>query len=210
MKAVFISLVFAASAFAQSGFTINTPSNVAQCRPLQLTWTGGQPPYFLTVTPGAQPNAQPLVNLGQVNGTSFTWTKVNIQANTQIDFNLLDNNGALAQTAPVTVNDSGDSSCLGQPASGSGGTAAPPATTGGAPTGGATTSAGATTGGTTTPAGSSPAGSSPTKPATSAGNSASATKSGAPSSSSTNAAPANVVQTSAAGIIGAALLALLA
>ncbi|EKM78752.1 hypothetical protein AGABI1DRAFT_85658 [Agaricus bisporus var. burnettii JB137-S8] len=201
MKAALFSLVFAASAFAQS-FTINTPANVAQCQPLQITWSGGNPPYFLTVNPGSQPNGPPLVNLGEQNGTSFSWTQVNVQANTQIGFSLRDSSGAIAQTAAVTVNDSGDSSCLGQTPSGSGGTAAPPPAT--TPTGGA---GGGSTAGATTSGGASSGGSSTSR--TSAG-SGTTTGSGASTTTSPNGASANVVQVGAAGIIGAAIAALLA
>ncbi|EEB92267.1 hypothetical protein MPER_09249, partial [Moniliophthora perniciosa FA553] len=33
-------------AAVQAQVTINTPSNLVQCQPVQLTWTGGQSPYF--------------------------------------------------------------------------------------------------------------------------------------------------------------------
>lgn len=172
--------------------TINTPSNVVVCQPVLLTWTGGTPPYDLTILPGGEPNGNLIEDLGKQNGTSLTWV-ANIAAGTSIGFTLRDNVGLIAQTAPVNVLSGSDTSCVGKsPSSG----AAPPNTAGVTPSAApATTTAPATTGaasGTTT------------KPATSA-------TAGASKPSSTNAArPTQAIQIGAAGVVGAAILALLA
>ena len=80
-----------------------------------------------SVLPGNQPSAAPLVDLGEQTGTSFSWT-VNIaagtmshgsashsllltlSAGTSIGFTLRDGTGAIAQTAPVTIQNSSQSS----------------------------------------------------------------------------------------------------
>ncbi|KAI6039905.1 hypothetical protein EDC04DRAFT_2867889 [Pisolithus marmoratus] len=89
-------VLFVAGALAQ--FTINTPSNVVECEPTLLTWTGGT----RDILPGSTPNGTPLENLGQQNSTSVTWV-CNIQAGTSIGLTLRDSTGAVVQSAPFTV-----------------------------------------------------------------------------------------------------------
>ncbi|KAF8739392.1 hypothetical protein AX14_009764 [Amanita brunnescens Koide BX004] len=194
---VTILLFTASGALAQSTLTINTP-----------------------VLPGSQPGAQAIEAFPETNGTSISWT-VNLAAGTQIGLSLRDSTGNVAQSAPFTINPGPDSSCVGKPLSsgGASGTSVTfavssssqsnsatsiftsvtaPAATGssGATTGASTgTTTGAITGaatGTTTPHVASGTGSTP----------ATATH--------TNAASANAVKVGTAGLIGAALAALLA
>ncbi|KAG1747242.1 uncharacterized protein EDB91DRAFT_1117147 [Suillus paluster] len=102
MKTSVTSLVFfIAGALAQ--FTINTPSNVVECEPTLISWSGGTAPYFLSILPGATPNGAALENLGQQNSTSVTWT-CNIATGTSLGLTLRDSAGLVAQTAPFTVN----------------------------------------------------------------------------------------------------------
>ncbi|KAH7884733.1 hypothetical protein F5I97DRAFT_1891566 [Phlebopus sp. FC_14] len=185
MKTTFASLaLFVAGALAQ--FTINTPSNVVECEPTLLSWSGGTAPYFLSILPGSSPSAAALENLGQQNGTSVTWT-CNIQAGTSLGLTLRDSTGAVAQSAPFTVNPGSSTSCLNTTSLVPGPTAA-----------------------------STPAGSSASTGATSAGATSKASSTGASStgsspspSPSTGAASSNVVQVGAAGVVGAAVAAIL-
>lgn len=185
----------AASVYAQS-FTINTPSNAVVCQPLSIQWQGGVAPYYLSVLSGNDPTGSALENLGTVNGTSFIW-KVNIAAGTSIDLTLRDSAGNIAQTAAFSINSGTDTSCVGQAVSGTAGTASATAapTTGG--TSGASTGTTATGTGTLT----SKPGTSPST--TNTGTSSSSTK------SSSAASSAKVAKIGTAGIIGAALAALL-
>jgi len=209
MQLVVVALAFVASVLAQGtpGFMINTPANAVTCQPLLITWSGGTPPYFLSVLPGADPNGQALVDFGQQDGTSFTWTAVNQQANTQLGLTLRDSNGNTAQSAPFTVNGGSNTTCLSQPASGVPATGgAPPATSVANPT--------ATSPAATSPVipgassvGSPSAGTS--RPASSAASRAPSAAS-ASASSTTNAASAKLAQVGVAGFLGAALAALLA
>ncbi|MER5546483.1 Ser-Thr-rich GPI-anchored membrane family protein [Streptomyces sp. NPDC002589] len=101
----------AAKASAVEGLTINTPSNPVVCQPLTLSWSGGQGPYRLEVLPGNQPSAPPLRDLGEQDGTTYTWT-VDVPQGTSLGLKLQDSTGAIAQSAPFTVQDGPDKSCL--------------------------------------------------------------------------------------------------
>ncbi|KAK0193764.1 hypothetical protein F5146DRAFT_998294 [Armillaria mellea] len=202
------------SALAQGDLTINTPAGLTQCLPTLLSWTGGTGPYFLTVTSGTDPNGNPIANLGEQSGTSFTWT-VTFPQGTGLVFNIRDQTGAVKQTAPVTVQTGGSTDCTSSSASGSSTSGATGSSTAGATTTAATTTGGATTSA-TTPAGSTTrttaAGSSgaSTSRASSAGSSGTTAGSSAAASSSGNAAPTQFSSMGAAGVIGAAIVALFA
>ncbi|KAI6037726.1 hypothetical protein EDC04DRAFT_2604618 [Pisolithus marmoratus] len=177
-------VLFVAGALAQ--FTINTPSNVVECEPTLITWTGGTAPYFLSILPGATPNGTPLENLGQQNSTSVTWT-CNIQAGTSIGLTLRDSTGAVVQSAPFTIIAGCEYPFLFSYRNTSlvaGPTAATTAGSGSSPT---TTSPGSST----------------------KGSSASGTSATATSTTTTGAALANAANLGVAGVIGAAAVALL-
>ncbi|KAF5359293.1 hypothetical protein D9756_003416 [Leucocoprinus leucothites] len=198
MKVTLLSLLLAAGALAQQ-MTINTPSAAPTLSLANLFYWAGMEELLLTscVLPGSDPSGQALVNFPQQNGTSVTWL-VNIQAGTSIGLTLRDNTGLTAQSAAFTVNPGSDTSCLSQTLSASGGTAAPPAQTGG----GATTANSPTAGGNTTPA-----------PTNTGANSASRTSTGTSAGSSasqTSGANANFASIGAAGAVGAAIAAFFA
>lgn len=90
--------------------TINTPSNVVECEPTQLTWSGGQAPYYLSLVPGGQSSATPLEQLPTQNGNSYTWT-VDLQAGVSFNVALKDSTGATAYSDIVTVQSGGSTSC---------------------------------------------------------------------------------------------------
>ncbi|KAM0755270.1 hypothetical protein T439DRAFT_284165, partial [Meredithblackwellia eburnea MCA 4105] len=84
---------------------VNTPAAVVQCQPVAITYSGGTAPYFLSVIPGGQAGATPLVSFPSSATTtagSYTWT-VNIASGTSITFQIRDNTGTLAYSAPVTI-----------------------------------------------------------------------------------------------------------
>ncbi|PFH52988.1 hypothetical protein AMATHDRAFT_55886 [Amanita thiersii Skay4041] len=206
------TVAFAAvGAYAQGQLTINTPSNPVVCQPLLLTWSGGSPPYFLSIHPGSDPNGASIQDFPQQTGTSLTWT-VNIAAGTQIGLSLRDNTGNTAQSAAFTINPGSDTACVGKP----------PDVSGGASSGatGATSSAGS--GSASAPSTASTSAALTTAPATSAtvsrpassgsaSGSSSATRSGSSSTASaSSAANANAAKVGTAGLVGAALVALLA
>ncbi|KAI0367743.1 hypothetical protein BV20DRAFT_535860 [Pilatotrama ljubarskyi] len=87
MKSLSASLVSVALLVAavSAQFQINTPNPPSQCVPVQITWTGGTPPYFL--------------------GPPFTW-QTNISSGQSVFFQVTDNTGSVAQSAPVTIQSS--------------------------------------------------------------------------------------------------------
>ncbi|KAE9400236.1 hypothetical protein BT96DRAFT_993242 [Gymnopus androsaceus JB14] len=197
MKAVLFAAAFISGAYAQA--MVNTPANLIECEPASITWSGGTPPYLLTyvvcyycVFPAGN-SATILQNLGNTNSTSFTW-QVNVASGQSVGFAVLDNTGKTGQSAPVPIQAGSSTSCIGQSVSGSAGT-----TGSSAPTSG---SSGSTTTG----------GSSGSTPTTGSSTGSSAASSGSATSSTTpsNAASSHSAQFGAAGLIGAALVALLA
>jgi len=181
--------ILAIGVAAQDTFTINTPSNVVVCLPVLLSWTGGTPPYFLSLHDGNNPTGAAIEDLGTQDGTSFTWT-VKQAAGTSLGLSLRDSTGAVVQSAVFTVDSGPDTGCLDDPA----------ATTSGSATGSATS--GATPPATTRPTSAASAAATSTRPANAS--------TGAGAAQTSNAASYPVAQIGAGGIIGAALIALLA
>jgi len=186
MKSYSFSLLFAALFVAgvSAQLTVNTPTNVVVCAPLTVTWTGGTPPYFLSVHSGNDINGTPLLSFPSTNTASVTWPQVNYTVGTSLDLSLRDSSGLNAQSAIFTVQaGAGDTSCLNGSA-----TPATPAT-----------SNGATPAATTTPSTGSTAASKATStaPGGSSGSSASTPK------STSNAAMATGATYAVAGLLGA-------
>merc|ERR1711977_634610 len=107
---------------------VNTPAFVAQCKPVKLTWQGGEAPYHLYVTaPGNIKEVK--ADLGDQKGTSMTW-KVSIPEGEKFTLNLCDKSGQCQQSGQAGPVGSGDDSCLkggddkGSKSGGSGGAAA--------------------------------------------------------------------------------------
>ncbi|CAE6461489.1 unnamed protein product [Rhizoctonia solani] len=191
------ALVLAGVASAQS-FTVATPPSVVQCQPAQLSWSGGQAPYFPSIIPGSQPGAAALKEFPSQPGTSLVWN-VDLAQGTSITIQIRDSTGTVQYSSAISIQNSADASCVNASvsATASGGSTA---------TGtGAATSAAPTA---TTPAGSSAGSSAASSASTRASASGSAT-SAAASPSSSNAA--SMVTKGAfgvaglAGLVGAAL-----
>ncbi|KAF5391645.1 hypothetical protein D9757_002338 [Collybiopsis confluens] len=190
MKAVIIASAVAllSGAYAQD-FSINTPPLLSNGR-VEL-------PLTFCVYNAGNPSAT-AEDLGQQNTTSFTW-QVNIAAGQSVGFNIVDNTGATKQSAAVAIQNGSSSSCIGQSASGSAGTAAPTS----ASSGGSTAAASGSTAASTTGAGSS----STSKSGSSSTSSAAASTT---SASNNNSAISQAAQVGVAGVVGAAIIALLA
>jgi len=186
------------TAFAQ--LTVNTPAQVVECEPLQITWTGGTGPFFLTILPGNQPTGEAIVNLGEFNGNSVTWlVNINIQSYSSIIINLRDSTGAISQSAPVNIQTQ-SVSCNTSSLSVSGTVVA----SGSVPTGNSPATATTTPSSQNTETGSTTSGTAE-QTGTSSGGSSSA-----PSSTSTKSGASRVTgQITVAGIIGVAMVALL-
>ncbi|GAA6008696.1 hypothetical protein JCM10207_001689 [Rhodosporidiobolus poonsookiae] len=104
------------SALAQSALLINTPTALYSCQPYQLTWSGGQAPYYVRVLPGGSLTGTPIETLlSATSETSYTWN-VNLASGTYITLTVSDSAGVTAGSAPVTVA-LGDTGCLSSSAS---------------------------------------------------------------------------------------------
>ncbi|KAK2462975.1 hypothetical protein APHAL10511_005027 [Amanita phalloides] len=101
-----ISLVPAIASLA-----IDTPASMTQCQPTLFTWNGGTGPYFLSILPGGQIGAAPLVSLGQTGDTSQTWV-VTLPPNAGYTVVLKDSTGQQAFTDQIMVLPSNDQSCM--------------------------------------------------------------------------------------------------
>ncbi|CAL1716519.1 unnamed protein product [Somion occarium] len=113
--AVAAALVSVVPAMAQQ-LTINTATGIVQCQPIQFTWSGGTPPYFLALIPAAQPAAPAIKQFPTQEGTSFTWN-VDLPSGSTFTVSLKDSSGATAFSDIETVNSGPDDSCLNNSAS---------------------------------------------------------------------------------------------
>merc|ERR1712080_625727 len=124
-----IAVISAAAVAAQDDtLKVNTPTFVAQCKPVKITWQGGEAPYHLYVTaPGNIREVK--AALGDQQGTSMTW-KVSVPEGQKFTLNLCDKSGQCNQSAQAGPVSGGDDSCLngdgdkGSKSGGSGGAAA--------------------------------------------------------------------------------------
>ncbi|CAE6423901.1 unnamed protein product [Rhizoctonia solani] len=106
---LFLSLI--TLVLSQADPSINTPAAVVQCQPALITWNASHMPVWISVIPGGMPGAPPLKDMGKLNGTSMTWV-VDMPSGTSITMQLRDAVGALAYSAPVTIQGSSNSSCI--------------------------------------------------------------------------------------------------
>ncbi|WOO76750.1 uncharacterized protein LOC62_01G000370 [Vanrija pseudolonga] len=104
-----IALLGATAAAAQFAIAEVYPPP-SQCRPANITWVGGTPPYVLTANPPGLPNAGPLTVL--TNATSdhaYTWV-VDLPQGTGFDLRLTDASGVQVFSMPYKVRN-GTSDC---------------------------------------------------------------------------------------------------
>ncbi|KAF7796639.1 hypothetical protein EIP86_007821 [Pleurotus ostreatoroseus] len=113
MKSIAAALALAAVApvALADPLTINTLTGVVQCQPVKLTWSGGTPPYFLSLVPANQPAANPLEQFPVQQGTDLTWD-VNLPAGTSFTTVIKDSTGQPNYSSEQTVEAGTDSSCL--------------------------------------------------------------------------------------------------
>lgn len=107
------ALVAIVPALVSAQATINTPASVVQCQPAQVTWEGGQPPYYLSIFEGSDPSTTPFRIFPETEDTSMTWNVAFPEGETppsQITFQIRDGTGAVNYSSQVgiTANPSGD------------------------------------------------------------------------------------------------------
>ncbi|KAH9936057.1 hypothetical protein B0H21DRAFT_62463 [Amylocystis lapponica] len=91
--------------------TVNTVSGITECEPIQFTWSGGVPPYYLELLPAEQTSAPAMKQFPQTSSTSFTWL-VDLEANTSFTIAVTDSNGAQGYSSIETINAGTSTSCL--------------------------------------------------------------------------------------------------
>ncbi|KAI0768046.1 hypothetical protein BD413DRAFT_614715 [Trametes elegans] len=106
-----VTLVALSPAVLGQGPKINTLTNPTTCEPVQFTWEGGAPPYYLSLVPGGQPAAAAIKQFPAQSGTSMTW-KVDLPAGTTFSSSLRDSSGEQAFSDIQTVQSGPDTSCL--------------------------------------------------------------------------------------------------
>ncbi|KAF8656197.1 hypothetical protein AX16_002634 [Volvariella volvacea WC 439] len=218
MNSLFARLVtvaiLAVGVIAQS-FTINTPTNVVVCQPVRITWSGGEGACLSARHPtscvhdGNSPNGPAIRDLGSQDGTSFTWI-VDFEPGTNLGLALRDNTGELAQTASFVVNSGPNRDCIG----GGGGDSS----SGGSEPTSSDSSTGAPTPNPPAPSPSSPGTGTGTGTGTSGTPTSSRTNTGTATGTSNpqetegsdNGASTKAISLGTAGLVGAAVLALLA
>ncbi|CAK9785497.1 hypothetical protein CC85DRAFT_286666 [Cutaneotrichosporon oleaginosum] len=126
--------VLAATAAAQASFSITTPPALVACQPSRVSWTGGVPPYILSIIPGGQPGAAALKDLDtNLNVMQYTWN-TDVVGGTHLTFKIVDKNGDIAYSAPITVQAGSSDDCL-KPGASKPPQPSSPAATGGQPAG---------------------------------------------------------------------------
>jgi len=91
-------------------FTISTPT-LTQCQDSKISWQSTKGPYNLIVVKSDDPCGDPVVDLGNHDGTSMTW-KATLPAGLKVELSLEDASGDEAWSGVITVADSGDASCV--------------------------------------------------------------------------------------------------
>jgi hypothetical protein len=75
-------------------------AGTTECQPTLLSWSGGEPPYFLTVQ--STKGSHVYIRDTDTSSTSFTWV-VNVPAGTTVYAQLKDSTGVIANTASFKV-----------------------------------------------------------------------------------------------------------
>ncbi|GJN94460.1 hypothetical protein Rhopal_007540-T1 [Rhodotorula paludigena] len=171
ISAVAVSaLALASSAAAQ--VTINTPPPLYTCQNALLSWSGGQAPYYVRVNQGGSTtNTLETIQNG-VDSTSYSW-QVNQPAGTSVTLAITDGSGQTNYADAVTIQDGGDTSCIGASASsGASSTAASSSAASSSSAAGSSSSAAATTGSQTSRSSQNPSATESTQSGTAASQSA--------------------------------------
>ncbi|KAF8992849.1 hypothetical protein BDQ17DRAFT_1286827, partial [Cyathus striatus] len=96
-----------------AALTVNTPTSVVQCQPIMLSWSGGSPPYYISLLPGGQVSATAIKSFDRQDGNQYTWI-VDLPSGTPFTISLKDGTGIQAYSDAVMVQPSPslDNSCM--------------------------------------------------------------------------------------------------
>ncbi|KAG8914261.1 hypothetical protein FRC01_004147 [Tulasnella sp. 417] len=90
--------------------SINTPTGVIQCLPVQLTFSGTSPPFIITIHPGGQADAAPLTTVGTTSETTLTWI-ANLPPNANYTCVIRDSIGRTNPSAPFEIYPGSTTNC---------------------------------------------------------------------------------------------------
>ncbi|KAJ7369007.1 hypothetical protein DFH08DRAFT_832948 [Mycena albidolilacea] len=102
--------------FAASQLTIITPPPPVQCQPSLLSWSGGSPPYIVSVVDTANPDP-PVIQWTDLTNSSITWVATT-PPGTSLLFTIKDVTGTSQNSAVVIEAQGGSTSCLSTSSSG--------------------------------------------------------------------------------------------
>ncbi|TKY89627.1 hypothetical protein EX895_001412 [Sporisorium graminicola] len=111
-SSVLLAAVLAAAS-AVSAAQINTPTSLVQCQPVLLQWSDAQGTVYVSILPGKQTSATPLVSFApQSSGTtSIKWVP-NLPADTDVTLAISDGTGVTNYSGTVSVRAGTDPTCL--------------------------------------------------------------------------------------------------
>lgn len=113
-KAFSVFAISAAAMVAAQGggdeMTVPTPPNVGQCRPLKITWKGGQGPFYPQITkPGDISSV--IKDFGEVKSNEVTW-KVSVPQGQKFTIHVSDSQGNQQSSGEVGPVGGGSDSCI--------------------------------------------------------------------------------------------------
>lgn len=113
-KAFSVFAISAAAMVAAQGggdeMTVPTPPNVGQCRPLKITWKGGQGPFYPQITkPGDISSV--VKDFGEVKSNEVTW-KVSVPQGQKFTIHVSDSQGNQQSSGEVGPVGGGSDSCM--------------------------------------------------------------------------------------------------
>ena len=113
-KAFSVFAISAAAMVAAQGggdeITVPTPPNVGQCRPLKITWKGGQGPFYPQITkPGDISSV--MKDFGEVKSNEVTW-KVSVPQGQKFTIHVSDSQGNQQSSGEVGPVGGGSDSCM--------------------------------------------------------------------------------------------------
>ncbi|KAJ4477266.1 hypothetical protein J3R30DRAFT_195658 [Lentinula aciculospora] len=95
---------------ASAELTISTPA-MTTCEPVEITWSSTTGPYNLIMVSPDDPCGDAIVDLGDQDGTSVSYTP-NVAPGTQLELSLVDANDEEAWSGTITVAQGSDISCV--------------------------------------------------------------------------------------------------